>query len=80
MTSPRQALQEYETLWRDDLENKLWRNWMAKEKFLTLPDKTLDSVIDTLNEVGVERVTVYNLLKAIRERHPDLVKEFEEFL
>jgi hypothetical protein len=28
----------------------------------------------------VERVTVYNLLKAIRERHPDLVKEFEEFL
>ncbi len=74
------ALQEYETLWRDDLENKLWRNWMAKEKFLTLPDKTLDSVIDTLNEVGVERVTVYNLLKAIRDRHPDLVKEFEEFL
>ncbi len=74
------ALQEYETLWRDDLENKLWRNWMAKEKFLTLPDKTLDSVIDTLNEVGVEKMSVYNLLKAIKERHPELVKEFEEFL
>jgi digeranylgeranylglycerophospholipid reductase len=53
---------------------------MAKEKFLTLPDKTLDDVIETLNEVGVERVTVYNLLKAIKEKHPELVKEFEEFL
>lgn len=74
------ALQEYEKLWRADMEERLWRNWMAKEKFLTLPDKTLDSVIQTISEVGVEKVTVYNLLKAIKERHPELVKEFEEFL
>lgn len=74
------ALQEYEDLWRADMENRLWRNWMAKEKFLTLPDKTLDSVIETISEVGVEKVTVYNLLKAIKDKHPELVKEFEEFL
>ncbi|HSV42648.1 MAG TPA: NAD(P)/FAD-dependent oxidoreductase, partial [Methanomassiliicoccales archaeon] len=74
------ALQEYETLWRADMEDRLWRNWMAKEKFLTLPDKTLDSVIETISEVGVDKVTVYNLLKAIKDKHPELVKEFEEFL
>jgi digeranylgeranylglycerophospholipid reductase len=73
-------LQEYEDLWRADMENRLWRNWMAKEKFLTLPDKTLDSVIETIAEVGIQKVTVYNLLMAIKQKHPELVKEFEEFL
>ncbi|MFA5312050.1 MAG: NAD(P)/FAD-dependent oxidoreductase [Methanomassiliicoccales archaeon] len=74
------GMQEYEDLWRADMENRLWRNWMAKEKFLTLPDKTLDSVIETIGEVGVEKVTVHNLLLAIKERHPELVKEFEDLL
>ncbi|OPY31002.1 MAG: Digeranylgeranylglycerophospholipid reductase [Methanomassiliicoccales archaeon PtaU1.Bin124] len=73
-------MQEFEDLWRKDMENRLWRNWMAKEKFVTLSDKTLDSVIQTIAEVGVEKVTVYNLLMAIKEKHPELVKEFEEFL
>lgn len=74
------ALQEFEDKWRAEMENRLWRNWMAKEKFMTLSDKTLDSVIQTIAEVGVEKVTVYNLLKAIKDKHPELVKEFEEFL
>jgi len=73
-------MQEYEDLWRKDMENRLWRNWMAKEKFLTLPDKTLDSVIDTISQVKIEKVTVFSLLTAIKEKHPELVKEFEEFL
>ncbi|QLH75430.1 MAG: NAD(P)/FAD-dependent oxidoreductase [Methanomassiliicoccales archaeon] len=75
-----ESLQEYEDLWREDLEDKLYRNWMAKEKFLTLSDKTLDSVMETIAEVGVEKVTVYNLLVAIKDRHPELVKEFEDLL
>ena len=73
-------MQEFEDLWRKDMENRLWRNWMAKEKFMTLPDTTLDSLIQTLSESNIEKVNVYNLLKAIKEKHPDLVKEFEEFL
>jgi digeranylgeranylglycerophospholipid reductase len=74
------ALQPYEKLWRDAMENRLWRNWMAKEKFLTLSDKTLDSIVETLNESDIDKVTVYSLLKAIKEKHPEVVKEFEDLI
>ena len=30
------ALQEYEDAWRDNMEDKLWRDWMAKEKLITI--------------------------------------------
>jgi digeranylgeranylglycerophospholipid reductase len=74
------ALQPYEKLWRDAMENRLWRNWMAKEKFLTLSDKVLDSIVETLNESSIDKVTVYSLLKAIKEKHPEVVKEFEDLI
>lgn len=76
----KENLQEYETLWRDRLENKLWRNWMAKEKLITISDEEFDVVIEVLAEAGVEKMSVYNILKVIKERLPDLVKDFEEFI
>ena len=74
------ALQKYEKLWRDQLENKLWRNWMAKEKLITLSDKTLDEVVKVLSECDIKSMSVYNLLAALKGKLPDLVKEFEEFI
>lgn len=74
------ALMPYDKLWRDDLEDRLWRNWMAKEKFLTLSDKTLDSVIETLSTANVDKMSVHNILIAIKEKHPELVKEFEDMI
>ncbi|HQN75867.1 MAG TPA: NAD(P)/FAD-dependent oxidoreductase [Methanomassiliicoccales archaeon] len=74
------ALMPYDKKWRDAMENRLWRNWMAKEKFLTLSDKTLDGVIDTLSTANVDKMSVHNILIAIKERHPELVKEFEELI
>jgi len=74
------SLQRYERGWRDLLEDHLYRNWMAKEKLVTLSDDTFDNIIGTLNEVGVEKMSTYAILKAIQQRHPDLVKEFQEFL
>lgn len=74
------SLQRYEKGWRDVLENSLYRNWMAKEKLVTLSDDTLNKVIATLNEVGVEKMSAYAILKAIEKKHPDLVKDFQEFL
>jgi len=76
----REGLQEYETLWRDRLENKLWRNWMAKEKLITITDEQFDTIIETLDEAGVEKMSVYNILRVIKERLPDLVKEFEDLI
>jgi digeranylgeranylglycerophospholipid reductase len=74
------SLQRYEKGWRDLLENHLYRNWMAKEKLVTLSDDTFNKVIATLNEVGVEKMSTYSILKAIEAKHPDLVREFQEFL
>ncbi|MGD9962362.1 MAG: NAD(P)/FAD-dependent oxidoreductase, partial [Thermoplasmata archaeon] len=74
------ALTRYENGWRDLLENQLYRNWLAKEKLVTLNDETFDKVIATLNEVGVEKMSTFAILKAVKTRYPELVKEFEEFL
>lgn len=74
------VLQEYETLWRDRLENKLWRNWMAKEKLVTLSDDALDKIVHTLTEVGVGKLSVQSLLEVVKEKHPDLVKEFQDLI
>jgi digeranylgeranylglycerophospholipid reductase len=73
-------MKEYETGWRDRLENKQWRNWMAKEKLVTLSDEVLDKLVLTMSEVGVEKLSVQSLLAVIKQRHPELVKEFEEFI
>ncbi len=74
------ALMPYDKLWRDDMEDRLWRNWMAKEKFLTLSDKTLDGIIDTLSTANVDKMSVHNILIAIKERYPELVNEFEDLI
>ena len=74
------ALLKYERQWRDEMENKLWRNWMAKEKLITLDDKTLDSVVQTLSECELPSMSVYALLAALKQKLPELVKEFEELI
>jgi digeranylgeranylglycerophospholipid reductase len=74
------SMGRYESGWRDILENQLYRNWMAKEKLVTLSDETFDKIISTLNEVGVEKMSTLAILKAIEARYPELVKEFQEFL
>ncbi|MDD1768676.1 MAG: NAD(P)/FAD-dependent oxidoreductase [Methanomassiliicoccales archaeon] len=74
------VLKEYEKLWRDKLENKLWRNWMAKEKLITLSDDLLDELVRTLSESGIDKLSVHNILKVMRDKHPDLVREFEEMI
>lgn len=74
------SLQRYEKGWRDLMEDHLYRNWMAKEKLVTLSDETFNKIISTLNDVGVEKMSTYAILKAIESRHPELVKEFQEFL
>jgi digeranylgeranylglycerophospholipid reductase len=73
-------LQKYEKGWRDLLEEKLYRNWMAKEKVAGLSDDTFDKIIELLADYGMETINVYNILKAIKETYPELVKEFEDLI
>lgn len=74
------ALMAYEKGWRAVLEETLYRNWMAKNKLVTLSDETFDILIKTLADVGVQRLSVHQILKVIRDHHPDLVKQFEDLI
>lgn len=74
------SLQKYEKGWRDEMENRLYRNWMAKEKLIKLSDDTFDKIIATLAEVGVEKVSSLAILQAVEKKYPDLVKEFRNLL
>jgi digeranylgeranylglycerophospholipid reductase len=76
----KEFFQTYEKAWRKELEEKLFRNWMAKEKAQHLSDETFDKLISLLAKVGMDNISVINILKAIKEYHPELVKEFEDLL
>ncbi len=73
-------LSSYEKGWREELENKLYRNWMAKEKLTSLSDDTFNKVIEAIAEYKVEKLSILELLKAVRAKYPELVKEFEDLL
>ena len=76
----KKALQPYEKRWRDRMEDKLFRNWMAKEKLATLDDDTIDDIIKMIKTSEISNVTVYNLLKAIKEKYPKVVEGFEDLI
>jgi digeranylgeranylglycerophospholipid reductase len=79
-TPTKEFFQGYERDWRARLEEKLYRNWLAKEKLCTLSDETFNKVVDALQGVKLEKLTVHNILKAVREKYPDVTKEFAAFL
>jgi digeranylgeranylglycerophospholipid reductase len=79
-TPTKEFFQGYEKDWRARLEEKLYRNWLAKEKLCSLSDETFNKVVDALQGVKLEKLTVHNILKAVREKYPDVTKEFAAFL
>jgi digeranylgeranylglycerophospholipid reductase len=76
----KEALLEYDRGWRARLEEKLYRNWLAKEKLCSLSDETFDKVVDALKDVKLQKLNVHNILKAVRDKYPEVTKEFEAFL
>ncbi|MGI0131571.1 MAG: NAD(P)/FAD-dependent oxidoreductase [Thermoplasmata archaeon] len=79
-TPTKDVLMEYDKAWRAKLEEKLYRNWFAKEKLCSLSDATFDKVIEALEGVKLEKLSVHNILKAVRDKYPEVTKEFEAFL
>jgi digeranylgeranylglycerophospholipid reductase len=76
----KEALQPYEKMWRDRMEDKLYRNWMAKERFSTLDDDTLDELVKLIRESDIKEVNVHNLLKVVKEKFPKVVEGFEDLI
>ena len=73
-------LMRYEKLWRDRMENHLYRNWMVKERLLNISDDTLNKCVRAVAEEKLTKMTTLGILKAIEKRYPELVKEFQSFL
>jgi digeranylgeranylglycerophospholipid reductase len=74
------ALMEYEKRWRAKFEENLYRNWLAKNKLVTLADEEFDDIIKVLAEVGVTKLSVRAILKVLKETRPELVAKFAEFI
>ncbi len=74
------ALQTYEKAWRAKMEENLYRNWLAKNKLVTLTDQDFDDVVKTLAEVGVTKLSVRAILKVLKDTNPNLVAKFAEFI
>lgn len=73
-------LMKYEKGWRALMENRLYRNWLAKETLAKLSDETLDKLIDSLADAGIEKLSVLAILHAVQKKYPELVKDFQELL
>jgi digeranylgeranylglycerophospholipid reductase len=73
-------LQRYENGWRGLLEDGLYRDYMAKEKLLTLKPDMLDKIVATLAEVGVEKLSIFDILQIIGDRHPEILEELQDLL
>jgi digeranylgeranylglycerophospholipid reductase len=75
-----QFLATYEKGWREKMEDKLYRNWMAKEKLVSLSDDTINKIIEAISEYDIEKISVLELMKAVKAKYPELVKEFEDLV
>lgn len=77
MDFSKEALEAYEKMWRDDMEDKLYRDWIIKEKFTALSDDKLDRVIKRVKNLSIKEINAQNLLEVIKENIPDLIAELE---
>lgn len=73
-------LMKYDAGWRDIIENNMYRDWMAKEKLASLDDDTINKLVSAIVDAKLESLTVHNILKAIKDRYPEVIKEFEDML
>ncbi len=73
-------LDRYERGWRRRLENSLYVNWVAREKLLSLGNETINKIVRTLAEVGIETLSTLEIIKVISDRHPELVEELMDLV
>jgi digeranylgeranylglycerophospholipid reductase len=78
--SSKKFFQAYEKGWRARFEDQMFRNWMAKEKLVTLSDETFDKACEVLAEAKLEVVNTLEILRLIQRKYPELIKEFEDMI
>jgi len=74
------ALGAYERRWRGRLEEELSRHYVLKERLLRLDDETINKILRAISEMDIRRMTVKDVLEAVRARSPEVLREFEDLL
>ena len=73
-------LLRYDEEWREDLEDRLFRNYIAKEKLCQLSNETIDKIMEALAGYQIERITTLDILRMVQDRYPEVVEELEDLL
>jgi digeranylgeranylglycerophospholipid reductase len=76
----KEFLMAYDKAWREAMEDQLFRNYVAKEKLLDLKDSTFNKAVKALSETTLEKITTFEILKALERKYPELVKELQDLL
>ena len=76
-----EALQRYEKAWRSTVGVTLKKHLALKEKFITLNDKTLDSLAHSMRGVRLDKgISVGVLLKELIFKNPLVLKDLAKLL
>ncbi len=73
-------LMKYDEEWREELEDRLLRNFIAKEKLVELSDDIFNKIIHALEGYEIEKITTLDILRAVQERYPEVIEELEDLL
>jgi digeranylgeranylglycerophospholipid reductase len=76
----KEFLKRYEERWRVKIEDQIFRNYIAKEKLVSLTDETINKIIDALSGYKIERITTMDILRMVQERYPEVVEELQDLL
>jgi len=66
-------LNEYDARWREKMGKSHERNLKAKNVLLSLSDKELDQLAETLCKVDFEKISLTDMIKALVKSHPKLL-------
>lgn len=75
----KEALAEYETVWKKSKMNEhLKKNYIVKEFFITLSDKQLNDLGDSIAAINIEDFSVLGLIKELIKRNPAMLLKLTE--
>ena len=73
-------LKKYNDMWMPDIYDELYKCLKAQEAFMTLSEKDLDSIADTLKDIKLETISTISILKAIVAKNPGLLFKLGKFM
>jgi len=66
-------LNEYEKRWREKMGKRLEKYLKAKDVFLSLSDRELDELAETLSKVKFDKISVMGMIRVLVKKHPKLL-------